>query len=173
MGGFHEFRVMQRLFYKRHYNKGFRNWCVDANATAEGSADQAFECRRYFRFIRIHKELFDALIQYRFESIEQNNSGISKDLYSNLVKLRKTPSPLTLENVLKSKSFDMLVTDILQYKERSDGNLTVEYLKDVSTLLALVSAVREGCIERHLQPSSKLFSLLCIRKYSFNLFKDN
>ena len=158
MGGFHEVRVMQRLFYKRNYNKGFRNWCVDANTIAEGFADQDFEVRHYFRCMRIHKELFDALIQYRFESIEQN-SGIGKDLYSNLVKLRKTPSPLTLENVLKSKSFDILVTDILQYKERSDGNLTVEYLKDVSTLLALVSAVREGCIERHLQAERKLIHL--------------
>ena len=52
-----------------------------------------------------------------------------------------------------------LQVDILQYKERSDGNLTVEYLKDVSTLLALVSAVREGCIERHLQAEKKLIHL--------------
>ena len=43
------------------------------------------------------------------------------------------------------------MTNILRCKERSDGELTVEYIKDVSVLLALVSAVREGCIERHLQ----------------------
>ena len=45
MGGFHELRVMQRLIYKRHYNKGFRNWCVGANTIAEASADQAFEAQ--------------------------------------------------------------------------------------------------------------------------------
>ena len=45
-----------------------------------------------------------------------------------------TPSPLMLENVLESEGFDVLVTDILQYQERRDGNLTVEYLKNVLTL---------------------------------------
>ena len=61
--------------------------------------------------------------------------------------LRTPPSPLTLENDFISEGFDVLLTDILQYQDRSDGNLTAEYLQDVYTLLAFVSAVRERCIE--------------------------
>ena len=47
----------------------------------------------------------------------------------------------------------------MQCEDRSDGYLTVEYLKDVSTFLALVSAAREGCVERHLQAERKLIHL--------------
>ena len=45
MGGFHQLRVMQRLIYKRHDSKGYKQWCKDAGTIAGGSADQAFEGR--------------------------------------------------------------------------------------------------------------------------------
>ena len=69
MGGFHQLRVMQRLLYKRHFTKGYREWCVDAKTIAEGSVDQAFEGRHYYRSMRMHKECFDALVQFRIEKI--------------------------------------------------------------------------------------------------------
>lgn len=69
MGGFHQLRVMQRLIYKRHYCRGFRDWCVDSGVIADGSADSAFEGRHYFRCMRVNKECFDALVQYRIEQL--------------------------------------------------------------------------------------------------------
>ena len=63
MGGFHQLRVMQRLIYKRHHCRGFKDWCVDSGVIAGGSADAAFEGIHYFRSMRIHKECFDALVQ--------------------------------------------------------------------------------------------------------------
>ena len=159
MGGFHELRVMQRLIYKRRHTKGFKEWCVDANTIAKGYSDSAFEGWHYFRSMRIHQELFDALIQYRFEEIRCCEEGIDEILYSDLLDLRKSPSPVSLKQVVNSQNYGKLVTNILRCKERSDGELTVEYIKDVSILLALVSAVREGCIERHLQAERKLIHL--------------
>ena len=45
--GFYQLRVIQRLLYKRHFPKGYREWCVYAKTIAEGSIDQAFEGRHY------------------------------------------------------------------------------------------------------------------------------
>ena len=45
MGGFHQFRVMQRLPYKRHFPKGYKEWRVNAKTIAGGSIDQTFEGR--------------------------------------------------------------------------------------------------------------------------------
>ena len=59
MGGFSELRVMQRLQYTRHFPKGYREWCVDAKRIAEGSIDQAFEERHYYRIMR-----FDTFVQF-------------------------------------------------------------------------------------------------------------
>ena len=43
MGGFHQLRVKHRLLFKRYSFRGMKQWCVDAETIAEGSADQAFE----------------------------------------------------------------------------------------------------------------------------------
>ena len=69
MGGFHQLRVKQRLLFKRYSFRGMKQWCVDAETIADGSADQAFEGRHYYRCMRIHKECFDALVQMRTEQI--------------------------------------------------------------------------------------------------------
>ena len=53
-----------------------------------------FLIRHYCRSMRIHKELFDALIQYRFEEIRCSEEGIDEILYSDLLALRKSPSPV-------------------------------------------------------------------------------
>ena len=37
MGGIHQLRVMQRVLYKHHIPKGYREWCDDAKTIAEGS----------------------------------------------------------------------------------------------------------------------------------------
>ena len=83
---------------------------MDAHTIAGGSVDQAFEGRHYFRSMRIHKELFDALIQYRFEDIQRSTGGISEGLYSVLINLRKTP--LHCYTGKRSKTFSVLSASI-------------------------------------------------------------
>ena len=69
MGGFHQLRVMQRLLYKRYACRELKDWFTDAGVIASGSVDQALEGRHYFRSMRLHKECFDALVQFRIEDL--------------------------------------------------------------------------------------------------------
>ena len=96
MGGFHQLRVMQRLLYKRYYCKGLRKWCVDSGTIADGSADQAFEGRDYFRSMQVHKECFDSLVQYRVEKLTNNLVNIDADLLEHLEQLREDPSDMNM-----------------------------------------------------------------------------
>ena len=62
-----QLRVMQRVLYKRQRCKGYMDWCIDAKKIAGGSAEQAFEGRHYYCSTRVHKEFFDAFVQYTIE----------------------------------------------------------------------------------------------------------
>ena len=46
--------------------------------------------------------------------------------------------------------FEDIVKRVLTFEKGSDGDLTINYLKDISFLLSLVSAVRECNIAQHL-----------------------
>ena len=67
MGGFHQLRVMQWLPYKRHFPKGYREWCVNAKTIAGGSTDQAFEGHHYYRSLRMRKDYFGRDVKFRIE----------------------------------------------------------------------------------------------------------
>ena len=67
MGAFHQLLVLQTMIYKRHGCVGYKKWFVDAKIIASGSADKAVEGRHYYRFMRVHKEAFDAIVQSRTE----------------------------------------------------------------------------------------------------------
>ena len=67
MGGFHQLRVRQRMLHKRHGCRGFKSWWIDAGIIASGSAEKAAEGNHYYRSMRLHKECFNALIQFRVE----------------------------------------------------------------------------------------------------------
>ena len=151
MGGFHQLHVRQKLLFKPHSCRGYKQWCVDSGIIASGSADQAFEGRHYYRSMRVHKECFDALVQFKVGEITAGHSNTEPELLSSLVALRKQPSSSTVDNVVKSPGFESLLSDLTRAKECTEASMTIAYLKDVSSMLAMVSAVREGNIERHLQ----------------------
>ena len=159
MGGFHQLRVMQRLLYKRHFCKGYKEWSVDAEAIAAGSADQAFEGRHYYRSMRFHKECFDALVQFRIEKLTNCLSDIDISLIRAARRVRLEPSKSTLDSLMTMPEFDQLFNKVISKIEGSDGDMTVSYLQDVSVLLSLVSAVRECNLEEHLQAERKLVDL--------------
>ena len=138
IGGFHQFRVMQTIIYKKWYYRDMRQWCVDAGTIAKCSSEQAFEGRHYYRSIRVHKECLDALVQHRVEKITNDHMDIESNLMSFLSNLRKNSNPSSLEEVMKVDSLSSLVRQILEFKEESEALFTVSYLKDVSALLSLV-----------------------------------
>ena len=91
--------------------------------------------------------------------ISDNLNLIGEVLMRELRLLRHDATPERLNQVLKTLEFNKLVKDILSFENGTDGELTVNYLKDVSLLLSLVSAVRECNIEQHLQAEQKMIYL--------------
>ena len=73
--------------------------------------------------------------------------------------LRCEPSPDKLHEVMHLPQFEDIVECVLTLEKRSDGELTVNCWKDVSSLLSLVSAVRECNIEQHLQAERNMIYL--------------
>ena len=155
MGGFHQLRVAQRLLYKRFGCLDYKEWFIDAGAIASGSADKACEGNHYYRSMRLHKEGFDALVQYRTEQITEKYTKVDTDLLKNLKELRRQPSTAALHAVTCMESFKVLKNDIMAVTG-TQSKMTIQYLKDVSNLLALVSAVGENNIEKHLQAERQM-----------------
>ena len=150
MGGFHQMRIRQRIISKRHAVMGYKEWFVESGIISPGSVDHAFNGGHYYRCMRLLKEAFDALIQFRTENITNHYQDIEDSLLDALKDLRVNPSPGTVQLVVLNDSFTSFVSTILSVKGYQDG-MVVSFLRDVSSLLALVSSVREGDIERHLQ----------------------
>ena len=151
MGGFHQLRVRERMIHKRHGSKGYKSWWTDAGVIAMGSVEKAAEGGHYYRNMRLHKESFCALVQFRVESLTSNYANIDAGLIALLQDLKQNPSPSANREVIENGKFLELFGNITTPVDGTESKMTVEYLKDVSSLLALVSAVREQDIERHLQ----------------------
>ena len=100
--------------------------------------------------MRLLKESFDALVQYRVDKLTETYSNIENEFHQALLSLRKDPSLETLQIVLQNHCFQELSNSIITANGKQ-SKMTVEYLRDVSSLLAMVSSVREGDIEKHLQ----------------------
>ena len=85
---------------------GYGDWYWDSGIIAEGSASQAIEGRHYYRSMRIHKEGFDALSQYRIEEITSCYKDIEPNFMNKLKQLRRKPSNLLVTEILNSKEFE-------------------------------------------------------------------
>ena len=70
MGGFHQLRLKQRLIYKRSNCTGIKEWYIDVGIILPGSTAQAIEGHHYNRCMNLHKECFDALVQWQFEKMK-------------------------------------------------------------------------------------------------------
>ena len=155
MGGFHQLRVKQKLIYKQHGCLGFKEWFVDAGIIAPGSVEKAFTGYHYYRCMRLLKESFDALIQIRVEQITDFYGNMDKNLLQYLKDLRRDPSAVNLEKIVSSESFQMLYEEIVKSKGLQD-RMTLSYLFDVSSLLALLASVREGDVELHCEGERRM-----------------
>ena len=65
----------------------------------------------------------------------------------------------TLRNAMQLPQFGDIVESVLNFEKESDGELTVNYLKDISLLLSLVSTKRECIIEQHPQSERNMIYL--------------
>ena len=87
----------------------------------------------YFRSVRLHKEAFGAIVQTNVESITENIGDV---VSSKPIELQQSPSPALLKEIMKLEAFK----DIKQHTVSTtvtESQLTIKYLKDKSTMLAL------------------------------------
>ena len=146
LGGFHTLLVYLKILHKKFGCLGMQDWWSDANAIAEGSVDQAIEGRNYDRGIRLHKQTFCALVRWRLKSIAPND----EELKNSIGKLRAETNGKNLSTLMELESFKVLCKDLLCVPgEGTQSKMMLEYMRDVSKMLALVYAVREKSIELH------------------------
>ena len=109
--------------------------------------------------MRVHKESFNALVQFRIENVTSGYTDMDPDLKLKVQQLQQTPNAKTVNEVIACPAFEHPVEKILQTSEDSESQMTVRYLKDGSLLFSLISAVRERNICRHLQAERQLLKL--------------
>ena len=80
-------------------------------------------------------------------------------LMNALRSLRCEPSSDKLHEVMQLPHFEDIVERVLTFEKGTGGELTVYYLKNVSVLLSLVSALRECSIEQFLQAGKNMIYL--------------
>ena len=109
--------------------------------------------------MREHKEGFDALAQRRIEDLTNNYAGINQTLLYYLKKFRRSPSSDVIEQILGMEEFSQF-SSMFMSTTGYLSQMTMQYLKDISMMLAIVSAVREGDIFKHLQAEREMLKLV-------------
>ena len=74
-----------------------KDWFSNSGITAKASADQVFEGKHYFQSVCLYKEAFRAIVQTHVDGAVVS---------SNLIELRKSPSPALVEEILKLEAFE-------------------------------------------------------------------
>ena len=67
---------------------------------------------------------------------------------------------MELDHLISNPEFERLCTELIFGIGDTETEMTIEYLEDVSAMLALISSVREYQIERHLQAERALLPQL-------------
>ena len=108
--------------------------------------------------MRLHEEGFDALVQRRVEDITNKLELTHPDLLRNLSEFRQRPSSKALAHVTIMKEYKQLLQSITRMRSQ----MMVNYLKDVSNILAIVSAVQTGNITQYFQAEKQMLKLIFV-----------
>ena len=91
--------------------------------------DQGFEGIHYSQSLHLHKKAFGTFTQTNVESINENFENIGAVVSNKLIVLRKITITRTSRTTV------------------TESQMTIKYLKDMSIMLAIVAAVREGNLD--------------------------
>ena len=94
-------RQKSYLYALRWYQK----WVIDATEIANFSSDAALEGRHYYREMRINKELFCALVQYRVEELTNYYNNMDIEQKSLFLNLRRKPAAFNFNLILSNNEF--------------------------------------------------------------------
>ena len=76
-----------------------------------------------------------------------------KNLFTGLT---LTPGFEKIDVIMKNEAFNVLFSKIMNGKVGTEAKMDIYFIKNVSSLLALVSAVRENNSEQHLQADREM-----------------
>ena len=124
--------------------------------------------------MRLHEEGFDDLVQRRVEDITNIFELIHPGLLSNLSELRQRPSSKALEHLTNMEEYKELITTVLS-TTGTRSQMVVNYWKDVSNILVIVSSTWTGSITQHLQAERQIPKLIFVFDHincvSYNSFQ--
>ena len=99
----------------------------------------------------IYKESFAAIVQLKVETITDKYVNMDENLINLFNKIVNQPDNTVFNSIMESQQFKELYSHIVTPSEGTESKMTIEYLKDVSSLLSMVWAVRSGNFDGHLQ----------------------
>ena len=133
IGGFHTLLVNLKILYKKYGCFGLQDWWIDAGAIAEGSVTQAIEGKHYARGIRLHKQSFCVLMRWKI----LQNRPLDVELIESIANLRLETTANNLEALIEMESSQLYCINMCSTKDGTQCRMMIEYLKDVSKLLAI------------------------------------
>ena len=154
LGSFHITCAYLAVIGKRFGDAGLEDLFIESTVLASGSASGVLEGRHYNRAMRIHKLLYEALEQLRWESfgewLAQENSA--QDINHSMIieaiaKLQQETSMDHFEEVLHLPEFLKAFQQYQVYCLKYDGPMKSfwsSYLDMVSLLLCFIRATREA-----------------------------
>ena len=104
-----------------------------------------YEGRHYCRSAHLHKQSFEALIQYRILK-EVNIDGFSAAMKTRIADLGEDLNCTNLDELVNEEELSF-IEKILK-TSNTVSQMTISYIKDVGNLLALIASVRESKIEQ-------------------------
>ena len=96
----------------------------------------------------MHKQSFEALLRYRIRKLKAKDA-LQEEMKLCIANLMRQPSPENLAALIQQPDFQDLFKAVL-HSTGTQANMITEYIRDVSSMLCLISSVRENSIERHL-----------------------
>ena len=112
------------------------------------------------RFIKMPLFLWVVFISFVFDKIPFTKDMLSKGTKHGAPNIIATgSSDSAIEAILKKKEFNDLYDNIMLEQNGTESKMTIAYLKDVSSLLALVAAVRDCNFELHLKLKEKWLNI--------------
>ena len=83
--------------------------------------------------------------------MSENLNNIKLTLNQQLVRLKIPPSSEDLDQIIMSPEFCAIYDELINKERGACSQMIVVCLKDISSLLALIFAVREGEFDLHMQ----------------------
>ena len=81
MGVFHKAGTLLSIIGKRFQDAGLRDLCVESGAIVEGSVASVLDGHRYYRGVRLHNIMHEALMRLAWQGLDRGESEGIQDHY--------------------------------------------------------------------------------------------